>query len=242
MLHNDVLKDLLARDLSDLEKALTCLAVEPVAPRNVKTIVELAFNSGWRQIKRKNVSSILSRSKGLAIRSADGWELTSNGVDAVALLAGPAMGGPIPKTAFALRAHLSQISHSETRQFVGEAISCFEGRQFRAAVVLAWIGAVSVLQEHVVSNKLAEFNAEAMKRIPKWKVAKSSDDLGLMREDELLDILQTISVIGKNVKQELKKALTLRNGCGHPNSLKVADHKVASHIEDLMLNVFAIFK
>ncbi|MHB8472716.1 MAG: hypothetical protein ACYDC8_07700 [Gammaproteobacteria bacterium] len=241
MLHIDVIKGLLARDLSDREKVLTCLAVEPVVPRNVKTIVDLAFNCGWRQIKRKNVSSILSRSNGLAIRSADGWELTSDGVDAVALLAGPAMGGPIPRTAFALRVHLSQISHSETRTFVGEAISCFEGRQYRAAVVLTWIGAVSVLQEHVVSNKLAEFNAEAMKRNLKWKVAKSSDDLGLMREEEFLDILQAISVIGKNVKQELKNALTLRNGCGHPNSLKVADHKVASHIEDMMLNVFAVF-
>ncbi|HEX04413.1 MAG TPA: hypothetical protein ENH10_04565 [Bacteroidetes bacterium] len=149
------------------------------------------------------------------------------------------MGNPIPKTVFALRAHLSQISHPETRAFAEEAISCFEGRQFRAAIVLSWIGAVSVLQQCVASNKLVEFNAEALRRNPKWKSAKSSDDLGLMKEDEFLDVLQAISVIGKNVKQELKKALTLRNGCGHPNSLKVAEHKVASHIEDLILNVFA---
>lgn len=241
MLHKDALKDLLAGDLNDREKVLMCLAVEPVAPRTVKTIVDLAFNSGWRQIKRKNVSSILSRSKGLAIRSADGWELTSDGVDAVGLLAGPAMGSPILKTAFVLRAHLSQISHPETRAFAEEAISCFEGRQYRAAVVLSWIGAVSVLQEYVVANKLIDFNAEAMKRNLKWKAAKSSDGLGLIREDEFLDILQAISVLGKNVKQELKKALTLRNGCGHPNSLKVAEHKVASHVEDLILNVFAVF-
>ena len=62
-----------------------------------------------------------------------------------------------------------------------------------------------------------------------------------MKADTFLDILQAISVIGKNVKQELKKGLTLRNGCGHPNSLKLAEHKVSSHIEDLMLNVFAVF-
>ncbi|HYW77012.1 MAG TPA: hypothetical protein VFA48_10355, partial [Gammaproteobacteria bacterium] len=101
MLHRDALKDLLAGDLSDAEKVLMCLAAEPIAPRAVKTIVELAYGAGWRAIKKKNVSLILSRSKGLAVRSKDGWELTSSGIDAVASLAGPAMGSPIPKTAFA---------------------------------------------------------------------------------------------------------------------------------------------
>lgn len=239
MLQKEALKDLLASDLKDQEKVLVCLAVEPVAPRAVKVIIELAFSSGWRKVKNKNVSLILSRSNGLAVRSTDGWELTKAGIGIVSQLAGPAMGNPIPKTAAALRAHLSQISHPDTRAFAEEAISCFEGRQFRAAIVLSWIGAVSVLQKYVTSNKLTEFNAEALKRNSKWKSAKSSDDLGLMKEDDFLDVLQAISVIGKNVKQELKKALTLRNGCGHPNSLKVAEHKVAAHIEDLILNVFA---
>ncbi len=241
MLHKDALKDLLASDLSDREKALVCLAVDPISQRTVKSIVEMAFSSGWRQVKKKNVSSLFSRSKGLAVRAAEGWELTSDGIDAVALIAGPAAGSPIRKTAFALRRHLPQISHPETRVFAEEAISCCEGHQYRAAVILSWIGAVSVLQAYVASNKLTDFNAEALKRNPKWKNAKSPDDLGLMREDEFLDILQSISVLGKNVKQELKKSLTLRNGCGHPNSLKVAEHKVASHIEDLILNVFAKF-
>lgn len=53
--------------------------------------------------------------------------------------------------------------------------------------------------------------------------------------------LEAVSVLGKNVKQELQKCLQLRNGCGHPNSLQLADHKVSAHIEDLILNVFAKF-
>ena len=65
--------------------------------------------------------------------------------------------------------------------------------------------------------------------------------MGLMSEDTFLDVLQTISVLGKNVKNEIKKALGLRNGCGHPNSLKLAEHKVAAHIEDLILNIFIPF-
>lgn len=241
MLPPDALKDLLSLDLSDRDKALICLAVAPIAPRKVKEITDLAFGSGWRQARKKNLSSILSRSGGFAVRSDKGWELTSAGSQHVAKLAGPLMNSPIPAVASALRAHLVNIADSDTQSFVEEAIACFETRQYRAAVVLSWVGAVSVLQNHVVIHRLADFNNAVRVRNPKWKDAKTTDDLGLIKEDTLLDILQDISVLGKNVKQELKKALTLRNGCGHPNSLKIAEHKVSSHIEDLMLNVFAIF-
>lgn len=241
MLPADALKDLLSQDLTDRDKALVCLAVDPVEPRGIKDVTQMAFDAGWRQVRRKNLSSVFSRSRGLAVRSGNGWELTSAGSHHVAKLAGPLMNSPIPVVASALRAHLVKIADGDTQSFVEEAITCFETRQYRGAVVLSWVGAVSVLQTHVVNHCLASFNTEAQRRDAKWKTAKTADDLGLMKEDTFLDVLQAISVIRKSVKQELKKGLTLRNGCGHPNSLKLAEHKVSSHIEDLMLNVFAVF-
>jgi hypothetical protein len=241
MLPVDALKDLLSQELSDKEKALICLAVEPTKARQIKEIKDLAYAAGWRAAKNKNLSSIYRRATGMAVLTNDGWELTSNGSSFVAKLAGPLMNSPIPMVASSLRSHLVGLPNSDTQAFVEEAIVCFEARQFRAAVVLSWVGAISVLHDYVVANKLAEFNAEATSRNSKWKAAKTADDLGLMKEDTFLDMLQAISVIGKNVKQELKKALTLRNGCGHPNSLKLAEHKVSAHIEDLVLNVFAKF-
>jgi hypothetical protein len=60
-------------------------------------------------------------------------------------------------------------------------------------------------------------------------------------EYESLQVISAISVIGRNVKQGLEGALRLRNGCGHPNSLRVADVQVAAHIEVLLLNVFEKF-
>lgn len=241
MIPSNTLKDILSQDINDSDKALICLAVEPAAPRQIKEITVMAFSSGWRQVKKKNLSTILARTGGHAVRSEKGWELTATGKRHVAKLAGPLMNSPIPEVASALRVHLIKLKDRNTQAFVEEAISCFETRQFRAAVVLSWIGAVSVLQNFVVDHKLAEFNAEVLRRNASLKVAKNTDDLGLIKEDTFLDILQAISVIGKNVKLELKKGLTLRNGCGHPNSLQVAEHKVSSHIEDLMLNVFAVF-
>jgi hypothetical protein len=215
------------------------LAVHPVQPREIKEIRSLAEGAGWRAVKKKNLSAMLLRLPSLAVRTSNGWELTCAGSQHIARIAGPLMASPIPQVASSLRAQLVKITNGDTQRFVEEAIVCFETRQYRAAVVLAWVGAVSVLQNYIQANSLAAFNAEASRRDTRWKHAKTVDDLGRMKEHDFLEVLESISVLGKNVKQELQKCLQLRNGCGHPNSLQIADHKVSAHIEDLILNVFA---
>ena len=69
----------------------------------------------------------------------------------------------------------------------------------------------------------------------------SQDDIDKMPEGTFLDRIDTLSIIGKNVKAQLKACLDLRNGCGHPNSLKVSVNKSAAHIETLLQNVFEKF-
>jgi hypothetical protein len=69
----------------------------------------------------------------------------------------------------------------------------------------------------------------------------TADDLSRMKEKDFLDILDHLSIVGKNVKQELEGCLTFRNACGHPNSLVIAETRVAGHIEMLVLNVFVPF-
>lgn len=98
-----------------------------------------------------------------------------------------------------------------------------------------------MLQDHVLNHSLAAFNAEARRRDAKWRDAKTRDDLSKLREAEFLNILEAISVLGKSVKQELEVCLKLRNGCGHPNSLKVGETRVAAHLETLLQNVFSRF-
>jgi len=98
-----------------------------------------------------------------------------------------------------------------------------------------------MMHKYVVDNRLSDFNDEATRRNSKWKPAKNADDLGKMKENDFLLILESLSEIGKNVKQELETCLKLRNSCGHPNSLKVSESRVAAHIEILVLNVFSRF-
>ena len=97
-------------------------------------------------------------------------------------------------------------------------------------------------ESFVFVSALEAFNAEAKRVVPGWKVAKTTDDLGRMSEHDFVERIAALSIIGKNVKKELKSCLERRNGCGHPNSLTIGTNTVAHHIEILLLNVFKIFQ
>jgi len=88
---------------------------------------------------------------------------------------------------------------------------------------------------------LADFNGAAQRTDPKWKVAKTRDDLAKMKEANFLVVCESASILGKSVKQELEGCLTFRNGCGHPNSLRTGENRVSGHIETLILNVYSVF-
>lgn len=224
---------------SNLDVLIILLAVESNRVKQVKELRELGIHGGLRKINKWNISALLGRSKGLAVRTTDGWELSTAGMSRAIELG--ADSSPITTVNYQLRAHVSKIVSDDTREFLDQTIKCLEAKYLRAAVVLSWVGAVSVLHNEVVSNRMDDFNTEAQRRNSKWKPAKNSDDLGKMKEHDFLQVLEAISVMGKNVKQELESCLRLRNSCGHPNSLKIADSRVASHIEILVLNVFSKF-
>ena len=243
LLDESTLKTLLHLPDLDRKVKLLMVLVTRERPMSVSEVRSVASKAGLRSAKDWNISDILASSNGLAIRVQQGWEITPCGLERVLEAAGQHIHTPIiRKSAQSLRSKLDKILDEQTRNFVDEAIRCFEIKAFRAAVVLTWVGAVSVLQSYVVKNCLAQFNAEALRRNPKWKLAQNADQLGRMQESEFLDVLEAIAVLGNNVKQELQNlCLKLRNGCGHPNSMLVEEHRVASHIEMLALNVFARF-
>ncbi|MBA2125657.1 hypothetical protein DLM45_05390 [Hyphomicrobium methylovorum] len=228
------------KELRQLDKLLLVLATFD-APAQVKDIKERARAGGLKITDSWNPSSTLSKSDGLAISTPDGWELSEAGKSHLRTLGVSQLAPAAANIAHDLRAELPNIKDADTRSFVEEAIKCYEYGLYRSAVVMSWVGAMHVLHLHVHKHKLVAFNAEASRLDAKWKPAVSTDDLGLMKEFTFLERLAAISVIGKNVKDELQKGLKLRNACGHPNSMKVGPNMVAHHLEVLLLNVFKVF-
>lgn len=234
------LKHWLHEDLSRTDKLLLGLA-SLEHPCSVNELKERCLEAGFRETQKWNVSQILLASKGAAIRIPAGWEITEKGRQRIRDL-GIGAPKPAPKQAAVdLRAHLAKVRTPETAAFVEEAITCYENGLFRSAIVMSWLAAMHVLYLEVTANHLAAFNAEALKVDAKWRPAANPNGLARMKEHDFLERLPAISVVGKNVKEELQKALKLRNGCGHPNSLRVSANMAASHIEVLLLNVFDRF-
>lgn len=239
MLTSDELKEWLHKDLGKIDKVLLVLATQE-HPVSVSKIRQIADAAGFRAMRKWNISATLSGSKGKAILTT-GWELTEAGRDHLRSVGVAAISSTAIQVAVDLRSKLAKITDEQTRNFIEEAIKCHEAGLYRSAIVMSWLGAVDILQKHVHQNHLDAFNAEAGRVNGKWKPAKSQDDIGKMGDVEFLDRIETLSIIGKNVKAELKKCLELRNGCGHPNSLKVSVNKSAAQIETLLQNVFERF-
>lgn len=142
----------------------------------------------------------------------------------------------------ALRKHIEKINDGKTREFLAEAISCMETGNYRAAVVFSWVGAVSVLQQYVLRNKLSEFNHDAVANKLLSSPARSIEDMrDISKEGLFLDSLGRISLIDNAVKKHLKECLGRRNNCGHPTELSFGEPYVAHHIDVLLHNVFTKF-
>lgn len=228
--------------ITKTDTALLCVAAAGGKSATTASVRRLAVNVGVKGAKKLNFSAHLSSAEDKVFNSPSGWELTDQGRTYIAGLVAQVLSvSPAASEAQALRALLPNLKSKDARTFLTEAIVCAEQSLFRAAVVLSWVGAMALLHDAVVAKHLATFNAEASRRDAKWKPAKNADDLGKMKEANFLEIAEAISIIGKNVKQELEACLKLRNGCGHPTSLKVGANKVAAHLETLALNVYAVF-
>lgn len=237
---NDFHSALLSSEFTRMDKLLTLLFWDGEKAKAKKTIQELASSNGLQECQNWNVSDILGKAKPYAISTKEGWAITVKGKDYLKSKKILTEKKSIVKNDIEdIKQLLPKIKNPDTVSFLEEAISCLETNQKRAAVVFSWVGAVSILHDHVINHHLTAFNAEALKRDSKWKTAKNSDDLGKMKEHDFLNILESLSIIGKNVKQELQSCLQLRNGCGHPNSLSFGLRKVSAHLETLILNVYS---
>jgi hypothetical protein len=240
LLSSDELKSGLHGDLKQGDKLLLLLAAFD-RPCGIDELKEKSAAAGFKLPKKWNLSARLREAKGLAIPAPQGWEITNAGKQHLKNL-GFGSGTPMAvHIASSLRAKLAEIESLETKTFVEEAIKCYEAELHKSAIVMSWLAAMYVLHQHIHANHLPPFNAEAVRIDQKWKPAKSLDDLGRMKEADFLDRIVAISVIGKNVKTELKSCLDRRNACGHPNSLKIGASTVDHHLEILLLNVFHPF-
>jgi hypothetical protein len=142
-----------------------------------------------------------------------------------------------------LRELLIKINSAEQKSFLEEAISCFEIKSFRAAVVMAWLLAIDTIYEFILREKIIEFNS-AVQLQGKYKklIISSKDHFSEIKESDFIEILRTGKLISNDIRKILVEKLEFRNTCAHPNQIVIKETKVIAYIEDLIENIILKFK
>ena len=207
-------------------------------PCKVRDLRATAISAGFRRARTLNISDVLTKAAPHAVNLADGWAITRSGRDYLSQKGLAAK--PVDPRNWApnLRDSLARFADGQTASFIHEAFRCHEYGLNRAAIVMSWVGAVSLLQHHIVEHHLDEFNEIAIQKNTNWRLAKTANDVGRMRESDFLNRLTELSVIGRDVKNELMQCLKRRNSCGHPNDFVVGRRTTAHYLEVLMNNIF----
>lgn len=142
-----------------------------------------------------------------------------------------------------LRGLLNNLTSDEQKKFLEEAISCYEIKSYRAAIIMTWLLTVDVLYEYVIKHKLIDFNSVLAKNA-KYKslTISKKEDFAELKENDFIMFLGSASVITKDQKKILEEKLGIRNTAAHPNSIDIRESKASTVIEDLIPNIISKFQ
>lgn len=144
------------------------------------------------------------------------------------------------QTSATLRSLEHKMPEGGDKEFLREAIDCFEVGANRATIVMVWILAIDQLFAHILAHKLAQFNlALAMNtdKSVKVKVITHRDDFTEMKESKFIELCRTAKIISNDVRKILDQKLETRNSSAHPSGVTIRNTKVIDFVEDLVENV-----
>jgi site-specific recombinase XerD len=132
-----------------------------------------------------------------------------------------------------------QLSNEDEKEYLLEAIQCFETNALRAGIVLTWIAAIRNLQNKLLKHhSLHSINVAIQKHVRDPKPIRSIADFSYILEGVQLKAACDLGEIDKNEKIVLEGCLDLRNNCGHPGKYRPEEFKALAFLEDLLTIIF----
>lgn len=144
------------------------------------------------------------------------------------------------QTSATLRSLEHKLPEGADKDFLKEAVDCFEAGANRATIVMVWILAMDHLFAHILAHKLAAFNAALAQNTDKSvkvKVITQRDDFSEMKESKFIELCRTAKIISNDVRKILDQKLETRNSSAHPSGVTIGKTKVIDFVEDLVENV-----
>jgi hypothetical protein len=178
------------------------------------------------------------------IKSGGGWILEHRirtGLD-------EKLGGR-PATAYVskLLAELpARLPEQVEQVFLEEAIRCFRGKAFRAAIVMTWNLTFDHLCHYILAKHLPAFNGQLRKQFDKaFERGKLRDvtiraDFTELQEADILVVCRASMILHGNVYKILETSLQTRNIAAHPSTEVFRDTTAEEYIRNLVENVVLV--
>lgn len=199
----------------------------------LKTEGVIRGNNKW------NVSNVLCRANDYAIlKGGKYWELTKEGQRYVEDKFG--FNEKKQEISSEINSILSNLDESHPNfSYVKEFGGCFDDSYTKAALIMAWSGAIWLLRNHVFSEKLEDFNNHAQSRYPKtWKNIKKIEDFSDHKDKTFLDVCSEANIFTRAFLRKIEPILKLRNDCSHPSPIAIGEVEIMNAIEFLVLNIY----
>lgn len=127
------------------------------------------------------------------------------------------------------------------RDYLDEAIDCYESGAYRGAVLMVWSATVehlySVIEGYSCGIKLMESeNVRRFGNSANYKRIRRKNDLLHLNDGNFLQLCEDAGLFNKSAKTVLTERLGLRNRCGHPSGYTVGREETVVFVESLILN------
>lgn len=170
--------------------------------------------------------------------SSYGIERVKSRLQALGLLDTGEEGKLVAEISAVLYSSLARIPDLDERGYIQEALNCLTPmvRAYRAAVLMAWAGAIYHLRRKVEAQGFSKFcQTYELLSLGKPKHVSDIDDLEFCKDKDFLLVLERMGIIdGKAVRQQLENCLDLRNACAHPTQVTPKIHRVRAFFEDVI--------
>jgi len=139
-----------------------------------------------------------------------------------------------------LEKHLAALKDPALKEYLTEAINCFDSQYFRAAIVMGWCAGYAIFRQYLFSRHLTAINTtmSAWKTPKKINVIEDFDELG---ERVVIDTAKSASAITKEQLKQLVKLLDERNSFAHPSGRKVSPSLAESYLIQIMDEIIKKF-
>lgn len=138
----------------------------------------------------------------------------------------------------------AQRAPANYRQYLEEAIDCYEANAYRGAVLMVWAATIehlySVIEGHRGGFKAMQAaNKTRFETAHNYRKIGKKNDLLYVNDANFFLLCEDAGVFNKNARSILDDALKTRNRCGHPTGYTVGREEAVILIERLINNVIS---